>query len=76
MQHRVHFGRTRINRSHSCFVCTAAGDISSPEADAPWPSLTALGDAGLHRPMRIYVHEGRYTMRKCEREREREKREK
>lgn len=35
------------------FVC--ADDISSPEADAPWPSLTPLGDVGLHRRTRIYV---------------------
>lgn len=67
--YRAHFGRTRVNRAHSCFVCTVS-DISSPEADAPWPSLTPLGDAGLHRPMRIYVHGRRYNdARKREKER-------
>lgn len=47
---RISVARGLIVLERSLASCVRSHDISSPEADAPWPRLTPLGDTGLHRP--------------------------
>jgi len=35
--------------------CVRSHDISSSEADAPWPRLTPLGDTSLHQPTCVFT---------------------